>query len=106
SQKKLARDVRNMVTQNLENLPSISDIASQLGTNNTTLRRAFKATYGVTLMDYIRIQRLEMARIMLREGRFQVAEIAYRVGYANPANFTNAFRRQFGYAPKFEITKT
>lgn len=105
-QKTLAQDVRNIVAQSLDDLPKISDMAVQLGTNSTTLRRAFKATYGMTLMDYIREQRLEAARIMLREGKFQIAEIAYRVGYANPANFTNAFRRQFGYAPKFEATKT
>lgn len=105
-QKSLAQDVRNIVVQNLDDLPKISDMAVQLGTNSTTLRRAFKATYGMTLMDYIRKQRLEAARIMLREGKFQIAEIAYRVGYSNPANFTNAFRRQFGYAPKFEVTKT
>lgn len=100
--REIASEVKYIIAQSLENTPKISQIAKNIGTNETTLRRAFKESYGMTLVDYIRLQRLEAARIMLKEKRFQIAEISYRVGYSNPANFTNAFKKQFGYAPKYE----
>ena len=53
----------------------------------------------MTIIDYLRDRRLEMARIMVRERRLSVAAIAYRVGFASPANFATAYRRRFGRPP-------
>jgi AraC-like DNA-binding protein len=68
-----------------------------------TLRRLFKAVFGVPIIEYVRSRNLDAARLMLREGRFQVAEVGYRVGYSDPANFTNAYRRRFGRPPTQDI---
>ena len=40
------------------------------------------------------------ARKLLEDGRYNVAEVAYRVGYANPGHFSRAFSRHFGVPPK------
>ncbi len=36
---------------------------------------------------------------LLKAGDIQIAQIAYRVGYQQPANFTQAFKGYFGYPP-------
>ncbi len=43
--------------------------------------------------------RMEQAERWLREPDCTVAEVANRVGYANPAQFAAAFKRQFGITP-------
>jgi AraC-like DNA-binding protein len=83
-------------------LPSIARLAAGVGMSETTLRRLFKKAFGTTIVEYARNERLEAARVMLRDRRFQIAEIAYRIGYSDPANFTTAFKHRFGYPPKFE----
>jgi AraC-like DNA-binding protein len=100
-----AYEARAILEQDLAVTPSIGELARRVGMSEVTLRRVFKATFGVTILDYVRDRRLDAGRVMLREGRFQVAEIAYRVGYSDPANFTTAYRRRFGHAPTQEVKR-
>ena len=98
----LAHDARAVLDQEMEAPPSMSSLARRIGTSEVTLRRLFKATFGMTIIDYVRQRRLDAARYLLREGRLRVSEIAYRVGYSEPANFTAAYRQHFGYPPSRE----
>jgi AraC-like DNA-binding protein len=83
-------------------LPTLAELAGAVGTSETTLRRLFKAAFGVGIVEFARNERLDASRVMLRENRFRIAEVAYRIGYSSPANFTIAFKKRFGYPPKFE----
>jgi AraC-like DNA-binding protein len=47
----------------------------------------------------IRRFRLERASQLLRARAGTVSEIAYSVGFTNPAYFARAFRKAFGEAP-------
>jgi AraC-like DNA-binding protein len=98
-----AYEVREILDRDIGAMPAMSDLARRVGTSEVTLRRLFKATFGTTIVQYVRNRRLDAARVMLREGRLQVAEVAYRVGYANPPNFTAAYKRRFGYPPIIEM---
>jgi AraC-like DNA-binding protein len=43
---------------------------------------------------------MERAMVMIRSGRLPITQIALEVGYDHPANFSTAFRRHFGVAPR------
>jgi AraC-like DNA-binding protein len=100
-----AHEVRRILATTAGPLPTLADLAAAVGTSETTLRRLFKAAFGVSVVEFARNERLDASRVMLRERRFRIAEIAYRVGYSSPANFTIAFKRRFGHPPKFESAK-
>jgi AraC-like DNA-binding protein len=103
----LAHEARSILDQEMKSPPSVSVLARRIGTSEITLRRLFKATFGLTLVDYVRQCRLDAARHLLREGHLRISEIAYRVGYTEPANFTAAYRGHFGYPPSRElVTRT
>jgi len=87
----------------LVNPPSTMELARDVGTNVTTLQRAFKLSLGVTIFGYVQRRRLEVAQFLLRERAGTVAIIAAQVGFSNPAAFAAAYRRQFGYAPTAEL---
>lgn len=55
---------------------------------------------GKTIYDYVLQCRMEHACELLLTGDYSVAEVAYRVGYDYPANFTAAFRRVYGRLPR------
>lgn len=46
-----------------------------------------------------RTRKATIGRQMVREGRWQIAQIAYRLGYSSPENFTHAYRARFGHPP-------
>lgn len=60
------------------------------------LRRA-----GTTYQELVDAHRREQAEMLLASPALDVAEIAYELGYADPANFGRACRRWFGVAPSF-----
>jgi AraC-like DNA-binding protein len=98
-----AERAQAMLESALADPPTIGQIARDIGVNETTLRRSFKQVFGVTIIDYLRDRRLDVARTLLRENRLTVAQIAYRVGFASPANFATAYRRRFGHPPRAEL---
>ena len=77
----------------------LSAIASAAGMSVSALQRAFKAAYGVTVIEYRTRKRLDIARAALAEDGATVEEAARIAGYAAPANFSTAFRRVFGAPP-------
>lgn len=74
-------------------------LADQLGSSVWTLQRLVQRVKGQTLSAFIRDHRLGRARDALVLGRAGLSQIAWDAGYSSPANFTTAFRRQYGMAP-------
>uniref|UniRef100_UPI001CF3D476 ATP-binding protein n=1 Tax=Hymenobacter terricola TaxID=2819236 RepID=UPI001CF3D476 len=95
----LAR-VRQAVEQALDDETlDVETLARTLALSRTQLHRKLKALTGQAPGDLIRLVRLTRAHALLASGTATVAEVAYQVGYGNPANFSTSFSRHFGYAP-------
>ena len=77
----------------------VETLARTLALSRTQLHRKLKALTGQAPSDLIRLVRLTRAHALLAGGTATVAEVAYQVGYGNPANFSTSFSRHFGYAP-------
>lgn len=69
------------------------------GLNEFKLKQGFRALYGDSPMRLLAAMRMRRAWELL-EGGCQVAQAAYQVGYRHPANFSAAFTRFHGRAPK------
>lgn len=76
-------------------------IARACGISTRYLHELFRDT-NQTLGSWIRDQRLEACREALRDpsNRQTVAEIAYRWGFGDQAQFSRAFKAQYGMPPK------
>ncbi len=93
------RLAREMLMKNLDDPPSLFEIARAVGMAHTRLNRAFKAVHGTTLFEYLRRQRLEQGRLLIQEARMNIAEIAYATGFSSPSHFARAFLAHFGVQP-------
>lgn len=56
------------------------------------------------MFSYVREQRLQLARALLKTEDLPVSAVGYRVGFGNPGAFATAYRRRFGQSPKQEQT--
>jgi AraC-like DNA-binding protein len=79
--------------------PTLAELASEVGTNETTLKRNFKLVFGQPPYAFVLAHRLGVARRMLADTDLSIKEIAAAIGYAHASHFTTAFRRQFGITP-------
>lgn len=75
-------------------------IAQSIGCNANTLQQQFRAVCGQPIFDYLRQRRLQRAAHALQHEGVSVARAAEIAGYSSQANFSTAFRRHFGLAPK------
>ena len=75
-------------------------LAGRLGVSRTTLDRAFAADIGASPAYMLARMRLNEAKRLMKNTELSISEVAYRLGYCNPAYFTNVFRREIGKTPK------
>lgn len=78
---------------------SVDALATDIGMSRSAFVRRFTDLVGQPPGGYLQRQRIEAARLMLRETPQTVAEIAYRVGYEAPEAFSRAFKRTTGLSP-------
>ncbi|WP_051309493.1 helix-turn-helix transcriptional regulator [Desulfogranum japonicum] len=79
--------------------PDISTLASKVGMSRSKLYQCFKIVYGHSPLDHLRRHRLRIAKDLLQQGRHNVTEAAYTVGYNNLGYFAKLFLAEFGIPP-------
>ncbi len=94
----LARAIEVMEA-NLAEPRSIPRIARVAGVGARHLQTLFNDNLGVGPHAYYQAVRLNRARRMLIETRRPALEIAEATGFASPASFARAYRRQLGESP-------
>lgn len=97
---KLAKQVRDLLYQPVRPNASIRSLLETLGFSYAHLNRVFKAQYAVTPTTYLNALRIERAKLLLRNPRFSIGEVAYQVGFSNPKYFSRIFRKHTGMAPR------
>ncbi|GEM_PF-1994450 len=90
---------RELLLADLENPPSVTELAKRVGMGERRFKERFKLAFGSPVMTYARKQRLERARELLSAHQYNVTQVAHLVGYANPSKFAAAYRRQYGMSP-------
>jgi len=89
--------VRDLIESDLRHPWTIAELARHAVLAGA-LSMPISSMYGVSASDYLRQAGLPLPRSIVASG-MSVMEAAYAVGYANPANFSTAFRKHFGYVP-------
>ena len=92
-------DARELLHAEFRDAPTLRTVAASVGVHPVTLARAFRATYGCTMGDYVRRLRVDFAARALRATDRPISEIALESGFADQSHFSNVFRRQLGIAP-------
>ncbi len=63
------------------------------------LHRKLKALFGLSATAFIQVQRLKLAKELLQNNAISVSEVAYSVGFNNPAYFSKKFKDYFNVTP-------
>jgi AraC family transcriptional regulator len=93
------RRIADYVEAHIEREILVADLAREIGVSEGHLHRAFRATVGVTPLQFINERRIRRAMAILASERVGVTELALRVGFFSPSHFTRTFRRITGVNP-------
>ncbi len=78
---------------------TVAKLAQTAGMSRSTFSERFSSLLGQSVMQYVTLWRMQLARQLLRETVHPLADIAPRVGYRSEAAFCRAYRRVYGEAP-------
>ena len=81
------------------NLLTLATIAGDLGFESSYLRRVYKITTGMTIIQKLEEIRINRAKYLLLSGKYQNQEIAGMVGFSDPFYFSRRFKQVCGMTP-------
>ncbi|RYG01493.1 MAG: AraC family transcriptional regulator, partial [Chitinophagaceae bacterium] len=106
TEKAFVKNARQFIINQLDTDVTPADLATELGVSLRQLQRIFKEELDITPNTFITTVKMEEAATMLKTNDKNISEVAYAVGFSDPAYFTKVFKKYFGQSPKkFTTTK-
>lgn len=75
-------------------------MASQVGLSMASLYRLFKRELGISPLEYIVLERIKMAKRLLKDRTIYVKNVSFEVGFDDCNYFIRAFKHHEGITPK------
>ena len=96
----LLREMLDVIEKHYtDNTYSVERLADDMCMTKITLYRRVKTLSGQTPVELLNEFRLQKAMALLKEGNIQVGDVAFQVGFSDPAYFTRRFRNFFNFPP-------
>ena len=97
---RLLKKALSIVEENISNEQfNIPMFSSELGVSRTMLFTKIKAWTNFTPNEFIQEIRMKRAAQLLEQGKINVSQISYKVGFKNPKYFAKCFQKKFGLSP-------
>lgn len=93
------KKVTDYMLEHLAEEVSLDELAGLLGLSRFYFCTAFRLATDQTPHDWLRQQRIQLARKLLAEPYLSVTEVGLAVGYGTPSAFSAAFRKLVGMTP-------
>lgn len=103
----LIEKIKNVITEMIhysDELPKVnySDyISEKLGYDYTYLANTFSEVKGITLQQYIIINKIEKVKELLLYDELNLTEISYKLHYSSAAHLSNQFKKITGLTPSY-----
>lgn len=100
SENKFLLKVKSIVLENLDHDQfNVSYLSELVHMSRAQLHRKITALTGSSTSDFIKKIQIEEAKKLLKEGEYNVGEIAYKLGFKTQSHFSRVFSEATGIAP-------
>ena len=99
--------VIKIIEDNLSNINlNITFLEEELKMSNMQMYRKLKSLTNLSGNEFIKNVRLKKAVQLLESENYNIAEIAYKVGFSDPSYFSRIFKKQYGKTPSDYVEKS
>jgi AraC-like DNA-binding protein len=99
-EKSITSMVRNSILKNMDSGNcTLKAVAIELGIGERTLQRKLSSE-GVSFKTFLNKTRMDIAKVLLKKGDFNINEIANQLGYMEVSSFRKRFVQEVGKNPK------
>ncbi|MDV3505919.1 AraC family transcriptional regulator [Elizabethkingia anophelis] len=92
--------IKVLIIEDLGMPPVISELSVIAGMSPTKLKRLFSQIFGNSIFSYYQDLRMKEAAALLREKKYSVSEVGYKLGFTNLGHFSRIFKQHIGMSPK------
>lgn len=94
-----ANELKAYIDRNIYEALSIEMLANEANLSSSQVNRIFKKAFETTPYDYILSQKINTAKLLLRNTNLTIKEIAYKLNFADEHYFSNVFLKKVGIRP-------
>ncbi|WP_343552793.1 helix-turn-helix domain-containing protein [Pantoea sp.] len=98
-QEMIVQDLLLWIDNNIRSPIKIEDVAQRSGYSKWHLQRMFQRIMHISLGNYIRDKKLELAAHDLLDSHEAVLDISMKYGYDSQQSFTRSFARKYHMPP-------
>lgn len=91
--------IKKYINENYATDCNVEEMAEIIGFSPNYIRKKFKKSTGMTILEYVTEVRLQKAKLLLKDHRFKVKDVSLQVGYDNISYFTHLFKKKNGVTP-------
>lgn len=99
---KIAESIQ-LINRDFSKKLRIEDLANYVSLSTSAFHKHFKIVTNMSPLHYQKVVRLQTARQLLISDSLNASEVAYRVGYESPSQFSREYNRLFGLPPIKDI---
>ena len=96
---KRVEKIIQMMREDVRGELSLTEFAQSVNLSVWRLCHIFKADVGMPPIRYLRLLRMERAKVLLESSFLSVKEIAFQVGLNDESHFVRDFKSTYGYSP-------
>jgi AraC family transcriptional regulator len=93
------RRAKELLSANLNGELSIACIAAECDLSSAHFSRAFRRSTGLSPHQWLVQRRIDAAKVLLRDTKQSLPDIAYSCGFSDQAHFTRVYTRLNGISP-------
>lgn len=99
SDKEAIYHAKNILENNTQKPPTISELSRKVAINEFKLKAGFKKFINQTPCQFSISNRMQKAKELLKIDDLSINEIAQKVGYSSPSSFSNTFYKTYKIRP-------
>ncbi|KAA2219838.1 helix-turn-helix domain-containing protein [Maribacter flavus] len=96
---KKLEEAAEIISSELDQVDNIIALAKRVGLNQNTLQNGFQHLYGMSVNNYIRNERMEMAKGLMERTDLNITEITYKIGINSRSYFSKLFKERYAMTP-------
>ncbi len=93
-------EVLHLLSKQMREPMSIKELAKNVRLSPSRLSHLFKENIGNSILDTLKLMRLNQAALLLQHTDRSASEVAFEVGYQNYNHFAIQFRKRYGVSPR------
>ncbi len=87
------------IEDNKNNEIALADLSAQAGISSGYLSRIFKKYYKISVVDYIHLRKITMAKYYMATSEMNISDISFLLGYSEAGYFCKIFKKYEGKTP-------